>query len=130
MDNKGKIVTLFLASVSVALLNRLYVNLIVGVQPIMLFMRWYFNDIVGAIAFCAYCDLMSIIFLKKTMRYLNMILLIIVAGLFWEYITPMFRIDTTGDYNDLFAYALGANLYYLIRKALNITNNETCSCKD
>ncbi len=126
LDSKVKIAVIFLASISIALLNRWYISSLLTCPPIMLFMRWYFNDIVGACAFCAYCDLMSIVFVKTTMKYFRLILLILIAGLFWEYITPLFRMDTTSDYYDLFAYTLGANIYYLVGNTLlSLKDNRT-----
>lgn len=38
------------------------------------------------------------------------------CGIFWEYITPVFRSDTISDPLDIFAYILGGIFYWIIIK--------------
>lgn len=123
LDSRAEKALLFFISIAVALLNRWFVTYLFGTTPVVLFMKWYLNDIIGACGFCAYCDFMSLIFKKATINSFMLIGIIVVAGLFWEYITPMFRVDTTSDIYDLFAYVLGAAIYILIANALNIVRN-------
>ena len=56
------------------------------------------------------------------MRYRKMIklwqieLLLFPCGIFWEYITPLFRHNTTTDPCDILAYMIGGFLYWIIAR--------------
>jgi hypothetical protein len=47
-------------------------------------------------------------------RYWYVVLLMLGCGVFWEYITPIYREDTTTDVLDLVAYELGGLIYWII----------------
>lgn len=82
------------------------------------FLTCYFNDIVGAIAFTSYCDIIT--YNAKDTKYRldtlwKIELLLLFCGLFWEFITPLYRKDTVGDIFDIFAYCFGGVLFMLLK---------------
>ena len=86
------------------------------------FLTCYFNDIVGAIAFSSYCDVIT--FNAKNVKHRidtlwKMEIVLFISGLFWEYITPIFRKDTVGDAFDILAYCLGGVIFWIISKKFN-----------
>ena len=98
------------------------VNQLIKTKISIKFLRWfmscYFNDFIGSITFIAYCNVI-LSFCNKEMTKLSQILLIIFsAGLFWEYVTPLFRKNTVSDIGDIVAYMIGGIVYWLINKIL------------
>lgn len=92
------------------------------------FIRWfmccYFNDFIGGITFTSYVD---IILLSKNLTLdtlWKIELLMLGCGLFWEFITPLFRKNTVCDIWDIVAYLLGGLAYYYIFIILNIKNEQ------
>lgn len=81
-------------------------------------MRWflscYFNDIIGGITFIAYCNIIFDYYNKKMANLWQTEFLLFCSGLFWEYITPLFRPNTVTDILDIIAYMIGGLLYWLI----------------
>ena len=80
------------------------------------FMTGYFNDIIGCIALASYINLVFSIFSYKDYKIWYIMGIIFVAGLFWEFITPLFRKDTVTDMFDLLAYLIGGSIYCSILK--------------
>lgn len=111
-----KKLAVFFISIGICLINRKVSIYTSGV--IHWFLTCYFNDIIGTIAFSAYCDIISDNTNLKYQinRFWKMELLLLFCGLFWEYITPLFRTDTVGDVLDIVAYLLGGALYWLMKK--------------
>lgn len=108
-------VVIILISVLLYILNQCFKTLY-SIEIVKWFMSCYFNDIIGSIAFIAYCN----IFIEMHGSYLNnlfyIVSLLFVCGLFWEYVTPLFRSDTVADLFDLIAYMCGGFIYWLIDK--------------
>lgn len=108
----------FIIAVSLALVNKYFIN--VGNTGVLsTFMNWYFNDIVGACGYCSYCDYASVLFTEKSLTRYSLFLLILISGIVWEYITPMFREDTISDVYDIVAYIIGAGIYIVIRNVFS-----------
>ncbi len=86
----------------------------------------YFNDIIGSITFVSIMNMLCIIGKYHEickLFYIETIML--AAGLFWEYVTPLFRKNTTSDFFDLFAYLFGGFLYWVISRIISCrTNNK------
>lgn len=77
-------------------------------------MSSYFNDIIGSITFMAYTNLI-LSFRKIILSKLWQIeLLMFSCGVFWEFITPIYRADTVSDIFDVLAYMVGGILYWLL----------------
>lgn len=86
----------------------------IPIEAIRWFMCCYFNDTIGGITFIAYCNVVFCFYNRKMTKLWQIELLLFFAGLFWEYVTPMFRTNTTSDIWDVFAYMIGGFLYWLI----------------
>lgn len=83
----------------------------------------YYNDIIGSVTFIAYCNVV-LSFRKRAFDTLFKIeIVLFIAGLFWEYITPLFRSNTTTDIWDIVAYLIGGFIYWLIYKVDNLFEN-------
>ncbi len=92
----------------------------IPIKPIRWFMSCYFNDTIGGITFLAYCNIVFSFYNRKIVKLWQMELLMFLSGLFWEYVTPIFRQNTVSDVWDIFAYMVGGFLYWLIiRKEQN-----------
>ena len=85
-------------------------------------MSCYFNDIVGAVSFSAYCDIAFSFFGKSLNKLFKLEMILFVSGMFWEYITPIFRSDTVGDFFDIIAYMLGGLIYWKIKEYIRKGN--------
>ncbi len=80
------------------------------------FLLCYFNDTIGGITFTAYCNIVFSIYNRKMVRLWQIELLLFIAGLFWEYVTPVFRTYTVSDAWDIVAYMMGGLIYWLITR--------------
>lgn len=89
----------------------------IPIEPIRWYLSCYFNDTIGGITFIAYCNIVFGLYKRKMTKLWQIELLLLVAGIFWEYITPLFRASTTTDIWDIVAYMTGGFLYWiLVRK--------------
>lgn len=88
----------------------------IPIEPIKWFMTCYFNDIIGGITFIAYCNMVFGLYSRKVLELWQIELLMFFSGIFWEYITPMFRANTISDVWDILAYMLGGFIYWLITR--------------
>lgn len=84
------------------------------------FMTCYFNDIVGSIAFIAYCNILFEYKLYNHLKLNQIIVLLFFCGLFWEYIAPIFISYSVSDPFDIIAYMLGGCIYWLLMKIFMI----------
>ncbi len=86
----------------------------IQIDEIRWFMTCYFNDTIGGITFMAYCGIVFENYHIRLIKLWQIILLMTWCGIFWEYITPIFRSDTTSDPLDILAYVCGGIIYWLI----------------
>lgn len=105
---------IFIISVSVFLylLNRLILKDITE-GLIHWFLVCYWNDITGAIAVSAYVDSIIFHYSRKEIRIWGLIVILLACGIFWEFITPLFRQNSVCDFWDIVAYESGGIAYYL-----------------
>lgn len=89
-----------------------YIKTRINFEPLKWFLSCYFNDIIGSITFMSYCGIVLEIFHRKMLKLHQIILLMFCCGLFWEYITPLFRSNTISDPFDIVAYILGGTIYW------------------
>ena len=92
-------------------------------EGIRWFMSSYFNDIIGSMTFMSYCNI--VFSFRKTMvsKLWQIELLMFSCGIFWEFITPLYRIDTVTDVWDILAYIIGGVLYWIIIRKEKININ-------
>ena len=108
---KINIIIIFI-SVFLYLLNRLILKDITE-GLIHWFLVCYWNDITGAIAVSAYVDSIIFHYSKKEIHIWDLIVILLICGLFWEIITPLFRKNSVCDFWDIVAYMTGGVIYYL-----------------
>jgi len=80
----------------------------------------YHNDILAGIILLCYSNILFSFYSKKdlVLRKLYLIsLFLLAAGLFWEYVTPLYKPDAVSDAGDIAAYLTGGVIYYFIVKA-------------
>ena len=75
----------------------------------------YLNDALGMAILLAYSNLVIISCDNRRLLILSFSRIFTFAflvGLFWEYITPLYRSNSVSDPFDLLAYLSGASVYY------------------
>ena len=112
--SRTKDLTIIKTTIGLYLTNQ-YIKNKISIKVIKYFMCCYFNDIIGGITFTAYCNLVFIFHNKKINKLWHYELLLLFAGLYWEYLTPLFRKDTVSDIWDIVAYMTGGIIYWLIQ---------------
>ena len=100
---------------SVCLLNKKFLEIWTHPGFVPYFMRCYFNDIFGCSVFLLYIGII-LSFMKKAfvIRLYHVELFTLICGILWEYITPLYRADTTSDIYDIGAYMFGGLIYWYL----------------
>ena len=106
-----KDITIALVSFGLCVLNAVFAKYI-NVYYIKVFFTSFFKDISGATAFCACCNMILGFFGMRVHKFWYIVVFMIFCGLFWEYVTPLYR-QTVSDILDVFAYVLGGCVYWL-----------------
>jgi hypothetical protein len=81
------------------------------------FLHNHLNDVAAGVLLISYINVLSIITKQNrfTLLKLQYILIILtLAGLFWEYITPLYLSKSVADPKDVIAYILGGLIYWLV----------------
>lgn len=74
----------------------------------------HLNDLLGGIAFMGYVNVLFDL-IKPSMRIRRLgttLIFMVLCGLFWEFVGPLFVANSVGDPLDIVAYALGALIYW------------------
>lgn len=125
MSTKHKYIKYILLLLTLCLANKLHVFHFEN-QLIMYFLNCYFDDILGNVLFLLLIALAWVHFKPQfQIRLYHVLLLNIVCGLFWEYITPLYR-TSTSDIWDVVAYMVGGLLFWYIfggREVSYVTNS-------
>lgn len=100
---------------SVCILNKKHLTFWGDSGYVSYFMRCYFNDIFGCSVFLLYVSIV-LSFMNKAfvIRLYHVELFTLICGILWEYITPLYRSDTTSDIYDIGAYMLGGLIYWYL----------------
>lgn len=75
----------------------------------------YFNDFLGGLAFMCYTNLL-IGLVKLEMRFKTLkatVIFMLICGIFWEYVAPLFVENSVSDPLDIVAYVSGAVVYWV-----------------
>jgi len=88
------------------------------------FFRGHFNDLMAGVLFPAYVNLMLAVMGLRMHGWIMPLLFTLAAGIFWEYVTPLYRPQSVSDPWDVAAYLLGA-LNYCAATALIRRRRET-----
>lgn len=80
-------------------------------------MQCYFNDILAGILLNAIAQIMLT---NKGFKYTPYrgLCLTIVAGIFWEYVAPLFNSKTVSDPLDIIAYLTGFIIFTIIERGI------------
>lgn len=83
--------------------------------------RCYLNDFLAGVMLYPIWYLVCALFLRSPEEKLffkdrYIILCTLIAGFFWEYVTPFLRTDSVSDPLDIIAYLLGAIVFCFIRR--------------
>jgi len=83
------------------------------------FTSGYLNDILAGLMLAGFVDYLLVRGGTAGLTtFSRVVTLIIPAGIFWEYATPLYRPQSTSDPLDLLAYAIGALLFLICRQVL------------
>lgn len=108
-----KDIHIIIISMSIYVVNRLtkdYNN----IPYIGYLCKCYLNDFLGGVVFIAYVNVLLAKFnYPKIQRGLHMGLLMLLCGIFWEYVCPLFLSYSVSDFYDVIAYILGGMMYYV-----------------
>ena len=88
------------------------------------FIQCYLNDVMAGICFSAICQLLMCFWFKRQIRDEENILLLYLAGIYWELIAPRYLAGATADLFDLPAYLLGGIIMIVSRKLLGKREKE------
>ena len=83
------------------------------------FFRNHFNDFLAGIILIAYTNLILGFYKNKTIRVLkfrDVMGYMLIVGLFWEFVTPIYWKSSVSDWWDLVSYLCGALVYYVVIK--------------
>lgn len=84
-----------------------------------IFLKGYFNDVLAGVFLWESISIIAI--LKRNDNYIQtefikIMILTIIIGFFWEYITPFYKVSSTSDPLDLLSYVIGSIIYWLVIK--------------
>lgn len=121
MSSRRSNLALSVSIIVLYFLNRL-VSPILPQSLFKQFLTCYFNDMLCGILIVAYSNFILSFyrgnFYFRKLWHIG--LLVLVCGLFWEFVTPVFRQSSIGDPLDIVAYLAGGGVYWLfsrLRKA-------------
>ena len=95
----------------------------IPIEIVRWFMSCDFNDTIGGMTFMAYCNIVFSFYHRKMVKLWQIELLMLFCGIFWEYITPLYRKNTISDVWDVLSYMIGGFLYWLIIKKTRNSKN-------
>lgn len=83
------------------------------------FLHCYFNDVIGGMVVMFCVDLIiSLAYTEFYLKYWHVLLIILGCGVFWEYVTPLYRKDSVSDIFDIVAYVVGGILFWKIQSLI------------
>lgn len=93
-------------------------------QDVERFFSGYLNDILGTVVFLLYlCIVRSVLKIQYRFKLVHVVIITLVCGIIWEYLTPFYRNDTVSDPWDILAYMFGGILFWYIFKGKTLMNN-------
>lgn len=117
MDYKFKYL-IFVAVLSVPCIMNKCNALAFGNGVLAYIMRCYFDDIVGSIIMLMMITMLFPLISNNMRKLYQIELFMFVCGLFWEFVTPLYRRDVTADLLDIIAYMFGGMCFWMIDKKL------------
>lgn len=124
MNTRIKCILFFALLFPICLANKAKL-LFTGNRYIDYFLHCYFNDVVGTV--CFFLILSLLLSFKEGKRVVfklyHIEIIIIASGLFWEFITPLYRKDCTTDPFDIGAYVAGSLIFWYIFNGKSLINH-------
>lgn len=125
MTNRVKSTIYLSVFASVCFINKLK---FINVENVYIknFINGYLNDILGVIVFMLYLSIV-LSFTKKDFifKLVHVESIILISGILWEYVTPLYRNDTVSDPIDILAYLFGGALFWYICDGHSLMNDTT-----
>ena len=84
----------------------------------------HFNDYLCGVLFLAYSNIFLATRNLKLRKIFPIILYSLFSGVFWEYVTPLYRKKSVSDWLDVFAYVLGGITYWFIVRMIGLIKRE------
>lgn len=81
---------------------------------LQLFFICHFNDLICPLFFLSYSNLLLITIQRELTKIKGIVLLCLIAGLIWEYFTPLIKPSSVSDIVDIICYLVGASLYWFL----------------
>lgn len=73
----------------------------------------------------AYANIMLLSYNQKTFTCTQTVVLMLLSGIFWEFITPLFRKNIVTDVWDIVAYIIGGLICWWIIKWVKLLDRST-----
>lgn len=125
MTNRIKAIIFAIGLSTICIINKVKI-IIVENEYIKCFLNSYLNDILGTIVFMLYLSIvLSFLNIKFTIKLIHIESTVLISGLLWEYLTPLYRSDTVSDPFDLLAYIGGGLLFWYVCDGDSLMNNKT-----
>ncbi len=80
------------------------------------FFDGHFHDLLAPLLMLSYTNTLLSVLSLRVRRLPSVLGFIAVCGVVWEYVTPLYKPDTTSDPLDLLAYMLGAVIYWALAR--------------
>lgn len=114
VTNRAKTIIYLFVFSSICIINKFRIVKVEN-EYIKYFVNCYLNDIIGTIVFMLYLSLvLSYLNLKFVFKLIHVESIILLCGILWEYVTPIYRDNTVSDPVDLLAYLFGGLLFWFI----------------
>ncbi|WP_426350247.1 hypothetical protein ACPWSR_03140 [Alloiococcus sp. CFN-8] len=120
---RKKNINILFITLSIYAFNRFYLKSIIEIPVLSVILRNHFNDFLAGVAFLAYLNFILSYYKMGKYQVNNFIGAIITAflcGVFWEFITPLYKVNSTSDWFDILAYILGSSSYIIMTKVLRL----------
>ncbi len=101
--------------------NRFYLKSVIDVPVLSLILKNHFNDFLAGTAFLAYLNFILSHYKRgeyQVYSFRGAVFVAFLCGVFWEFITPLYKGDSTSDLLDILAYILGSLSYIVMIKIL------------
>ena len=95
-------------------LNELYLK---SLHPIF---KNHFNDFLAMPLLLSYGSLVH----KKSLSTLTVVLLTVICSFVWEFVAPMYKSDSMGDWLDVVSYIVGSLVWIIGFKLIRRSSNE------
>ena len=80
------------------------------------FIDWYLNDLLGGMLYAILVVVLYRFWFKIELSNKYIFMFTLIAGLFWEYVTPIYYTSSTRDNWDIVCYLTGSAIYVLGQK--------------